>query len=137
MCGREIIHKGSFACRALKCDAASGRVASADPLVERFEQWARNRLAEGFSLEDAAKALSSTPRTLQRRVEAVLGKSPLSYFQDLRIERAVHLLRTSHLNVEAIASEVGYVDGATLRSLLRRRLGHGVREIRQTGISRT
>lgn len=111
-------------------------LAGADPLVERFEQWARNRLAEGFSLEDAANALSSTPRTLQRRVEAALGRSPLAYFQDLRIERAVHLLRTSHLNVEAIASEVGYGDGATLRSLLRRRLGQGVREIRQAGASR-
>jgi transcriptional regulator GlxA family with amidase domain len=112
-------------------------LASADPLVERFEQWARNRLAEGFSLEVAAKALSSTPRTLQRRVEAVLGKSPLSYFQDLRIERAVHLLRTSRLNVDTIASAVGYADGGTLRNLLRRRLGQGVREIRRTDISGT
>ncbi|MNW09051.1 transcriptional activator FtrA [compost metagenome] len=67
---------------------------------------------------------------MQRRIEAVLGKSPLSYFQDLRVERAVHLLRTSHLNIEAIAAEVGYVDGATLRTLLRRRLGRGVRELR-------
>jgi len=42
----------------------------------------------------------------------------------------VHLLRTSHLNIDAIAAEVGYEDGATLRTLLRRRLGRGVRELR-------
>jgi transcriptional regulator GlxA family with amidase domain len=105
----------------------------ADPLVERFERWARGRLAQGFSLEAAAACLSTSARTLQRRIEAVLGKSPLSYFQDLRVERAVHLLRASHLDVEAIAAEVGYVDGATLRTLLRRRLGRGVREIRGRG----
>jgi len=105
-------------------------LARADPLVERFERWARGRLAEGFSLDAAAESLATSTRTLQRRIEAVLGKSPLSYFQDLRVERAVHLLQTSRLDIERIAAEVGYVDGATLRTLLRRRLGKGVRELR-------
>ncbi|SAK91725.1 AraC family transcriptional regulator [Caballeronia pedi] len=108
-------------------------LARADPMVERFERWARARLAQGFSLDAAAHALATSTRTLQRRIEAVLGKSPLSYFQDLRVERAVHLLRTSRLDIEAIAAEVGYVDGATLRTLLRRRLGRGVKEIRSGG----
>jgi transcriptional regulator GlxA family with amidase domain len=108
-------------------------LAQADPLVQRFEQWARGRLHEGFSLEAAADALATSKRTLQRRIEAVLGKSPLSYFQDLRVERAVHLLRTSHQDIEAIAAEVGYADGVTLRTLLRKRLGRGVRELRNAG----
>ncbi len=105
-------------------------LAHADPLVERFERWARVRLAEGFSLEAAAQALATSKRTLQRRLEAVLGKSPLSYFQDLRVEHAVHLLRTSRADIETIAARVGYADGVTLRTLLRRRLGRGVRELR-------
>jgi transcriptional regulator GlxA family with amidase domain len=84
---------------------------------------------EGFSLQQAAKALATSARTLQRRCEAVLGKSPLSYFQDLRVERAQSLLHGSGLDVDAIAAEVGYVDGATLRTLLRERLGRGVREL--------
>jgi transcriptional regulator GlxA family with amidase domain len=67
---------------------------------------------------------------LQRRCTAVLGKSPLSYFQDLRVERARSLLNGSDLDVEAVAFEVGYEDGATLRTLLRERLGRGVRDLR-------
>jgi transcriptional regulator GlxA family with amidase domain len=105
-------------------------MAHADPLMEGFERWARSQLREGFSLQEAAKALATTPRTLQRRTEAVLGKSPLAFFQDMRVERAQHLVRTTSLDLEAIAAEVGYVDGATLRTLLRRRLGRGVRELR-------
>ena len=105
-------------------------LAHADPLVQRFERWARDRLDQGFSLQAAAEALATSKRTLQRRLEAVLGKSPLSYFQDLRVERAVHLLRTSPADIEAIAAEVGYADGVTLRTLLRKRLGRGVRELR-------
>jgi transcriptional regulator GlxA family with amidase domain len=105
-------------------------LAQADPLILRFEKWARDHLKQGFSLQNAAKALATSGRTLQRRCEAVLGKSPLSYFQDLRVERAQSLLHGSGLDIEAIAAEVGYVDGATLRALLRQRLGRGVRDLR-------
>jgi transcriptional regulator GlxA family with amidase domain len=104
-------------------------LAHADPLIERFERWARENLASGFSLQDAASALSVTPRTLQRRTEAVLGKSPLAFFQDMRVERAQHLISIGH-DLEKIAGEVGYADSVTLRNLLRRRLGRGVRELR-------
>jgi transcriptional regulator GlxA family with amidase domain len=105
-------------------------LAQADPLITRFERWARENLKDGFSLQEAAGALATSPRTLQRRCEAVLGKSPLSYFQDVRVERAQALLHGSGLNIDAIAAEVGYVDGATLRTLLRERLGRGVRDLR-------
>jgi transcriptional regulator GlxA family with amidase domain len=105
-------------------------LAQADALISKFEKWAREHLKEGFSLQEAAAALATSPRSLQRRCEAVLGKSPLSYFQDLRVERAQSLLHGSDLDIEAIAAEVGYVDGATLRTLLRQRLGRGVRDLR-------
>jgi transcriptional regulator GlxA family with amidase domain len=109
-------------------------LAHTDPMVERFEQWARSRLAKGFSLDEAASSLATSKRTLQRRIDEVLGKTPLSYFQDLRVEHAVHLLKTTRLDIERIAGRVGYADGVTLRALLRRRLGRGVREIRGAGL---
>jgi transcriptional regulator GlxA family with amidase domain len=105
-------------------------LAHADPVVERFEAWARQNLSRGFSLGDAARAVGASERTLARRLRSVLGKSPLSYFQDLRIERAVHLLRTGSDSVDRIATQIGYADGVTLRTLLRRKLGRGVRELR-------
>jgi transcriptional regulator GlxA family with amidase domain len=112
--------------------AIPNHLAHADPLIQQFERWARRRLAKGFSLDQAAKALATSKRTLARRMQRVLGKSPLAFFQDLRIERAVHLLRTGHASVDQIAVAVGYVEGVTLRALLRRKLGRGVREIRHT-----
>jgi len=105
-------------------------LAHADPVVQRFEGWARQQLAHGFSLAEAAVAAGASERTLARRLQGVLGKSPLSYFQDLRVERAVHLLRTGSQSIDQIAAQVGYADGVTLRALLRRKLGRGVRELR-------
>ena len=106
-------------------------LAHSDPMVERFEQWARHRLPQGFSLKAAARAVGASERTMARRLQAVMGKSPLSYFQDLRVERAVHLLRSTNEGVEQIAEKVGYADGVTLRTLLRRKLGLGVLELRR------
>src|ERR1700733_15318059 len=111
--------------------ALTDHLIHSDPVVLHFERWARARLARGFSLESAAKAVGASKRTLTRRLQSVLGKSPMSYFQSLRVERAVHLLKTSKASVEEIAAKVGYMDGGTLRLLLRRRLNLGVKEIRR------
>jgi transcriptional regulator GlxA family with amidase domain len=111
--------------------ALTDHLMHSDPVVHLFERWARARLARGFSLDSAAKAVGASKRTLTRRLQSVLGKSPMSYFQSLRVERAVHLLKTSKASVEEIAAKVGYSDGGTLRLLLRRRLNLGVKEIRR------
>jgi transcriptional regulator GlxA family with amidase domain len=103
-------------------------LAHADPLIRQFERWARGRLAEGFSLDQAAEEPATSKRTLARRMESALGKTPLAYFRDLRIERAVHPLKTGNASVDQIANEVGYAEGATLRALLRRTLGCGMRD---------
>ena len=112
--------------------AIPDHLANADPLIQEFERWARKRLSKGFSLDLAAKALATSKRTLARRMQAVLGKSPLGFFQDLRIERAVHLLRTGSASIDQIATAVGYANGMTLRALIRRKLGRGVGEIRRS-----
>ncbi|HZT76798.1 MAG TPA: helix-turn-helix domain-containing protein [Vicinamibacterales bacterium] len=111
--------------------ALADHLVHTDPIVERFEAWARARLKRPFSLATAAAAVGASKRTLARRMQAVLGTTPLSYVQALRVERAVHLLKTGSASVDEVASRVGYAEGATLRALLRRRLSAGVREIRR------
>jgi transcriptional regulator GlxA family with amidase domain len=107
------------------------QLAHEDPIVESFERWARAHLARGFSLSAAARAVGASERTLARRLARVLGKPPLAYFQDLRVERAVHLLQSSNQSIDQIATKVGYADGVTLRTLLRKKIGRGVKEIRR------
>ena len=95
----------------------------------RFEQWARRNLCD-FSLAGAAKHVGSSERTLERRLRAVLGKTPLGYVQELRVEAAVYRLRTTKESIDEIAAAVGYGDGVTLRTLLRKKTGRGIRELR-------
>jgi transcriptional regulator GlxA family with amidase domain len=104
-------------------------LAHADPMVERFERWARRHLAT-FSLPAAARAVGASERTIERKIRAVLGRSPLQYVQDLRVEQAVHRLQTTQDSIDEIAVAVGYQDGVTLRTLIRKKTGRGVRDLR-------
>jgi transcriptional regulator GlxA family with amidase domain len=94
-----------------------------DPIVAAFERWARDHLAEAISIPEATRCLGISERTLQRTVQRTMGTSPISFVQDLRIERAIHLLRTTDLSLETISRRVGYEQANTLRTLLRRRTG--------------
>ncbi|HZD52930.1 MAG TPA: helix-turn-helix domain-containing protein [Woeseiaceae bacterium] len=111
--------------------ALTDHLAHSDPVVRRFESWARDRLAQPFSLEEAARAALVSKRTLARRTQSVLGKSPLAFVQALRAERAAFLLKTTTESVDRVALKVGYSNAASLRTLLRRHLNSSVTEIRQ------
>lgn len=106
------------------------QVANHNPIVERFESWAESNLASGFSLAEAAKAVGTSPRTLTRKLRSAVGKSPLEVFQDMRVARAIFLLRMTEASVDEIAREVGYADSVSLRMLLRRKLGSRIADLR-------
>jgi len=107
-------------------------LAHSDPTVAAFERWARAHLAEPISIPAAAKSIGVSERTLQRCVQRTLGTSPIRFVQDLRIERASHLLRTTGLSLETIARKVGYEHANTLRVLLRERTGKTTPALRGT-----
>ncbi|WP_037606047.1 GlxA family transcriptional regulator [Streptacidiphilus rugosus] len=98
-------------------------LAQSDPTVAAFERWVRARLAEPLTIPDAAREIGVSNRTLQRSVQRTLGVSPIRFVQDLRVEQASHLLRTTDQSLETIARKVGYEHPHTLRVLLRERTG--------------
>ncbi|MEO5816792.1 MAG: helix-turn-helix domain-containing protein [Gemmatimonadaceae bacterium] len=105
-------------------------LAATDPDVARAERWARAELATGLTVDALASAAGLAPRTFARRVARATGLSPIQFLQRLRVERAVELLETTTLSVEAIARHVGYAEPTTLRRLLRRETGGPPRELR-------
>jgi transcriptional regulator GlxA family with amidase domain len=106
-------------------------LAQSDPTVAAFERWVRERLAGPISIPIAAREIGVSERTLQRSVQRSLGTSPIRFVQDLRVERAAHLLRTTELSLETIAGKVGYEHPHTLRVLLRERTGKTTAALRR------
>ncbi|MEV8094380.1 helix-turn-helix domain-containing protein [Kitasatospora sp. NPDC085879] len=90
----------------------------------------RARIGEPLSIAEAARDLGVSERTLQRTVTRTLGCSPIRLVQNLRVEQAEHLLRTTALPLAAVARRVGYESPGPLRTLLRDRRGLSARHLR-------
>ena len=100
-------------------DAAQTYLGSIDELLTEFETWVRAHLSEPISIADAATALGTTRKTLERHTKERAGTTPHAIVQRIRTEQAVHLRRTTGLNMTQIARAVGYRNASTLRTLLR------------------
>jgi len=105
-------------------------VAATDRDVARARQWALANLNDALSVNDLAAAVHLSPRTFARRVREATGLSPIRFLRRLRVDKAVGLLRTTTLTVDAVARAVGYADPTTLRRAMREELGHGPRAAR-------
>lgn len=100
---------------ARSVDAAHAYLSLADQLLVDFEAWIRANLDREITIPEAAFAIGTTRRTLERRVRALLGLTPYALLQRLRIERAQHLRKTTSLSLDQIAGMVGYGSASALR----------------------
>jgi transcriptional regulator GlxA family with amidase domain len=100
--------------------AAIDHISRSDAVVRDFERHVRANLTDQLSIDAIARTLGTTRRTLERRVRAAAGMTPLELIQRIRAERAEHLLATTEQSIDQVAAIVGYRNGSTLRALLRR-----------------
>jgi transcriptional regulator GlxA family with amidase domain len=89
-------------------------------VLTAYETWVREHLAEPIQVPRAAKAIGVSERSLQRATAAQLGMSPIQLVHHIRVDHALHLLRTTDRSLHSITAAVGYRNVATLRALMRR-----------------
>ncbi|MFE3193616.1 helix-turn-helix domain-containing protein [Nocardia sp. NPDC059240] len=83
-----------------------------------------------LTLDGAARRLSMSPRTLQRRL-GELGTSWRAEVESVRHEQAVALIRDTRLPVQSVATRLGYTDARTLRRAFQRWTGQSPDEFRR------
>ncbi|MGF1428133.1 GlxA family transcriptional regulator [Kitasatospora sp. LaBMicrA B282] len=84
--------------------------------VHRAQDLIDARFTDRLALGELAAAVGVSERTLTRRFTAATGLTPLRYQQELRLERAEHLLAGGTTG-EAAARAVGFQDARMLRRL--------------------
>ena len=104
---------------------------TSDPVLAAFDRAVRANLAGPLSIAGVAREIGVSQRTLQRLTRAALGVSPVRYVQQVRLERATELLRSTDASVAAVAHAVGYQDATTLGTLIRRRRGTTPAQLRR------
>ena len=98
-------------------------VPSKSPFIEKIESWLIAHLDQRYSLENLSSAMCVTPRTLMRRYKQKTNSTPLAYLHKKRVDRAKELLRSSDLNIDCIALQVGYQDTNAFRKVFIREVG--------------
>jgi transcriptional regulator GlxA family with amidase domain len=84
--------------------------------VHRAQDLIDARFTDRLALADLAASTGLSERTLTRRFTASTGLTPLRYQQELRLERAGHLIAQG-TTLESAARAVGFQDARMLRRL--------------------
>ncbi|HEY2254631.1 MAG TPA: helix-turn-helix domain-containing protein [Variovorax sp.] len=96
---------------------------SRDVPLFRAQSWMQAHASRPFLLREAADAAAVSERTLNRLFQQHLGKTPLQYAQQVRLQRAQMWLEGTWRSVEEIAHDCGYIDSSAFCRMFRRAAG--------------
>jgi transcriptional regulator GlxA family with amidase domain len=91
----------------------------------------RDHLERGIHIGELAALCALGERTFLRRFRTATGYTPVSYIQQVRIQRACELLESTPATVQEIVSRSGYGDIAAFRKIFIRITGLTPREFRK------
>jgi len=94
-----------------------------DAEILKVQIWMEKRLGTNIQMEALVDEFGFSMRNFIRRFKEATEQTPLQYLQNLRIEKAKHLLESSNEGIEQITLHVGYEDGNSFRRLFKERVG--------------
>ena len=100
-----------------------GYLSGLDPFVVEAERIVREAGEAPLSTLDLARALSTSERTLHRRLKLAGAGAPKAFIDRVRVETARVLLETSPKAVKELAAEAGFADESSFRRAFRRYAG--------------
>ncbi|MCX7899458.1 MAG: helix-turn-helix domain-containing protein, partial [Methylocystis sp.] len=87
--------------------------------------------------QELARALSTSERTLHRRLKQACGESPKTFIDRIRVETARTLLETSAKPIKELAAKAGFSDEASFRRAFRRFAGEAPSAYRSSARTRS
>jgi transcriptional regulator GlxA family with amidase domain len=106
--------------------------AGAGATTSDVRSWAEAHLHERLDIATLARFSSMSVRTFTRRFRQETGLSPGAWVAQQRLRHAQHLLETTDLSVDEVATRAGLGTGASLRQHLRAAVGVSPSAYRRT-----
>ncbi len=101
----------------------NGYLSSLDPFLVEAERIVRRTSDNPLSTLDLARALSTSERTLHRRLKQACGELPKAFIDRVRVDAARTLLETSGQSIKELAGGAGFIDELSFRRAFRRYVG--------------
>lgn len=101
-------------------------------VIERIVQYMDSHYAEEISLTSLAGEFFLAPTYLAKKFKEKTGKTVIQYLEEIRMEQAKEMLRTSGYSISEIALQTGYNDSNYFTRSFKRVLGMTPREYRNT-----
>ncbi len=103
-----------------------------DEDVTQIQIWLQDNYYRDIVMTQLADKFGMSTRTLNRRFKAALGISPLEFLQEVRINIAKDLLKTSNLSINEIVDKVGYQDAGFFTHLFKKHMATSPTAYRET-----
>ncbi len=101
----------------------TGTVARRRALFEEAAEIVEREYAQPLELDDVARRLATSRRQLQRSFNEIGGTSFRTYVAQVRMRKALDMLREGRLPVREVANSVGYRQPAQFAKTFRRHHG--------------
>ncbi|WNO10902.1 GlxA family transcriptional regulator [Teredinibacter sp. KSP-S5-2] len=91
-----------------------------DEEIVQSQIWIQSNQSKHISVQNLAEQFGMSMRSFNRRFKTATGVSPLTYVQQVRMETAKDLLKTTNLSIGEVMDKVGYHDGSYFTNLFRK-----------------
>lgn len=102
-----------------------------DENIIGIQEWMHTCYNTDITLKMICQDFDISLRSLIRRFKQATGKSPIQYLQQVRIDNAKELLKTSNLSIAEIAYSVGYPDSSYFSALFKKVISLSPKEYRR------
>ena len=108
----------------------------ADSTLAELLGWVAANLSLPLTVTDMAERAGMSVRSFARFFVLNTGQTPAKLVQQLRIERACHLLESSAASIKSIAAQTGFIDDERMRRAFLRQVGSTPADYRARLVSR-
>jgi YesN/AraC family two-component response regulator len=99
-------------------------------IAERIRAFIERQYMHDWTVENLAKALDLSVRTMRQVFRRTYGRQPTEFLEEVRIEKACELLATTDLPIGQVASRVGFRDRHYFTRVFHQRVGKSPRVYR-------
>lgn len=103
---------------------------NSNELLSRVNRFLSEHQRNPVTIADVAENLNLSPSRLRYSFKKTSGVSLGSYILNYRINRSITLLRTTHLSVAEVATEVGFASPQTFCRIFKQKTGQTARSYR-------